>query len=278
MSNKIYIEIPKCCPICGGETEVVTENASEVLMCTNPNCLGKLLGRLKFFVSKPAMNIEGLSAAILEVLIDKGWVKNFMDIYRLYKHGLEWSLLDGFGDKSVNKILEAIQKSRNVKLENFICALSIDGVGRSASKTIADAFDGDFNAFYKAFQNHYNWTDLSDIGEKTSSNIDNYLAENEAEIVDLASEMRFIAYKRAVVKENPFSGKTLCVTGKLNHFTRDSINSKITDLGAKAASSVSKNTDYLITNEQSGSSKYKKAVELNVPIITEQEFLNLIGE
>lgn len=269
---------PKYCPICRHETKVVTENASEVLMCTNTNCLGKLLGRLKFFVSKPAMNIDGLSEAILEVLIEKGWIKNFMDIYRLYKHGLEWSLLDGFGDKSVNKILEAIQKSRDVKLENFICALSIDGVGKSASKTISDAFDGDFNAFYKAFKDHYNWADLSDIGEKTSANITKYLTENEAEIVDLASEMRFIANTKIQTTDNPFSGKTICVTGKLHSFTRDGINAKIAELGAKAAGSVSSKTDYLITNEASGSSKYKKAIELNIPIISEEEFIKMLGD
>jgi DNA ligase (NAD+) len=223
------------------------------------------------------MNIDGLSEAILEVLIDNGWVKNFKDIYRLYRHGLEWSLLDGFGDKSVNKILEAIQKSRDVKLENFICALSIDGVGKSGSKTIANAFGGDFNAFYEAFKNHYNWAELEDIGDKTASNITKYLTENESEIVDLASEMRFVVQIKVEAKENPFRDKTLCVTGKLNHFTRDSINEKIAELGAKSAGSVSKNTDYLITNEASSSSKYKKAVELNIPIITEQEFLNMIG-
>lgn len=273
------IEIPKYCPVCRHETEVVTENASEVLMCKNANCLGKLLGRLKFFVSKPAMNIEGLSEAILEVLIDKGWVKNFRDIYYLYQHGREWENLDGFGEKSVMNILDAIDRSRNVSLANFICSLSIDGVGKSASKTIAYAFNGDFSAFYQAFKNHYNWADLSDIGDKTSQNIANYLTENEAEIVDLASEMRFlIPTQKSVAKENSFSGKTLCVTGKLNTFTRDSINEKIAELGAKAAGSVSKNTDYLITNEQSGSSKYKKAVELNIPIITEAQFLEMIGE
>ena len=272
------IEIPKYCPVCGGLTEVVKENESEVLMCRNTNCAGKLLGRLKFFVSKPALNVDGLSEAILEVLIDKGWVKNFRDIYYLYQHGREWENLDGFGEKSVMNILDAIDKSRNVSLANFICALSIDGVGKSASKTLADAFDGDFNAFYKAFKNHYNWTDLSDIGDKTASNIAKYLAENEAEIVDLASEMKFVVQEKIGVKENPFNGKTLCVTGKLNHFTRDSINAKIAELGAKAASSVSKNTGYLITNEASGSSKYKKAVELHIPIITEAEFLSLIGE
>jgi DNA ligase (NAD+) len=274
------VKIPKYCPVCGGETEVVTENASEVLMCKNPNCLGKLLGKLKFFVSKPAMNIDGLSEATLEFLIDKGWVKSFKDLYEIEtKPGVvyEWKLTSGYGEKSVEKILDAIEKSRDVKLENFICALSIDGIGKSASKTLADAFDGDFNAFYQAFKNHYNWVELEDIGDKTASNITKYLTENEAEIVDLASEMKFIIQKKTEAKENPFSGKTVCVTGKLNSFTRDSINAKIAELGAKAAGSVSKNTDYLITNEQSGSSKYKKAVELNIPIITEDEFLNMIG-
>lgn len=274
------VEIPNKCPVCGGETEVVTENASEVLMCKNPNCLGKLLGRLKFFVSKPAMNIDGLSEATLEFLIDKGWVKSFRDLYELKTNPgvvYEWKLTSGYGEKSVDKILDAIEMSREVKLENFICALSIDGVGKSASKTISDAFNGDFNTLYKAFKNHYNWADLSDIGDKTASNIDSYLTENETEIVDLVSKMNFIVPIKVEVKENPFSGKTLCVTGKLNTFTRDSINAKIAELGAKASGSVSKNTDYLITNEASGSSKYKKAVELNVPIITEAEFLQMIG-
>lgn len=272
------IEIPKYCPVCGGETEVVTENASEVLMCKNTNCLGKLLGRLKFFVSKPAMNIDGLSEATLEKFIELGWVKSFEDIFTLKDHFTEMVKLDGFGETSVKKILDAIEKSRDIKLENFICALSIDGVGKSASKTISDAFGGDFNAFYYAFKDNYNWASLSDIGEKTSANITKYLAENESEIVNLAAEMKFIAQTMIATKDNPFSGKTVVVTGKLTHFTRDSINAKIAELGAKASGSVSKNTDYLITNEQSGSGKYKKAVELNIPIISESEFLAMIGE
>jgi DNA ligase (NAD+) len=212
------------------------------------------------------------------VLINKGWVKNFKDIYYLYRHGREWEQLDGFGERSVAKILDAIDVSRKVSLSNFICALSIDGIGKAASKTISDAFDGDFDAFYKAFKNNYNWASLQDIGDKTASNITKYLTENEAEIVSLASEMNFIKPTKTAVATNPFGGKTLCVTGKLNHFTRDSINEKITSLGAKAAGSVSSKTDYLITNEASGSSKYKKAQELNIPIITEEEFLNMIGD
>lgn len=270
---------PKYCPVCGGETEVVTENASEVLMCKNPNCLGKLLGRLKFFVSKPAMNIDGLSEATLEGLINVQWVSEFKDIYHLKEYRCLWAGFPGFGEKSVDKILDAIEKSRDVKLENFICALSIPNIGKSASKTIADYFNGDYEEFINAyFYWHFDWTTLDDFGRVMADSLNTYLHDNLEEINELASEMRFIKRENKEVAENPFMGKTLCVTGKLNHFTRDGINAKIAELGAKAASSVSKNTDYLITNEQSGSSKYKKAVELNVPIITEQEFLNMIGE
>lgn len=272
------IEIPKYCPVCGGETEVVKENDSEVLMCTNPQCSGKLLGKLKFFVSKPAVNIAGLSETTLEFLIDKGWVKSFIDIYHLTEHKNEWQKCDGFGVKSVDKILDAIEKSRDIKLENFITALSIDGVGKSAAKTISDYFNGDFYKFLEAFDNDFDWTILDDIGDKSAQNIEEYLVKNSMQIWELALEFEFILPKKVEMKENPFSGKTLCVTGKLNTFTRDSINAKITELGAKAAGSVSSKTDYLITNEQSGSSKYKKAVELNIPIITENEFLEMIGE
>jgi len=272
------ITYPKQCPVCGGKTEVVKENESEVLMCKNINCLGKLLGRLKFFVSKPAMDIEGLSEATLEKFIELGWLTKFVDIYYLDVNKADMIKLDGFGDKSVNKLLESIEKSRDVKLENFICALSIDGVGKSASKTIAEAFNGDFEQLLSAFKNGYNWSDLQDIGDKTCANITKYFIDNEAEIVDLASEMKFVVPTKTVTKQNPFSGKILCVTGKLTHFTRDSINTKIVELGAKTTGSVSKNTNYLITNEQSGSSKYKKAIELNIPIITENEFLMMIGD
>ena len=270
--------IPDACPCCGSKVEVRYTDNSKFLMCTNPNCSAKTLAKFTHFVSRNCMNIDGLSEKTLEALISSNFLHIYKDIYHLNEHRQSLTRLEGMGEKSVSTLLKSIEKSRDVKLENFITALGIDGVGKSASKTISDAFNGDFNAFYKAFKNHYNWVELEDIGEKTSVNIDSYLTENEAEIVDLASEMRFIVPQKVEVKENLFSGKTLCVTGKLFNFTRDSISAKIAELGAKAAGSVSKNTDYLITNEQSGSNKYKKAVELNVPIITEDEFLSMIGD
>ena len=271
------IEIPKYCPVCGGLTKVVKENESEVLMCTNLNCSGKLLGRLKFFVSKPAVNIDGLSEATLEFLITERWVKKFQDIYHLEEHRYEWEQFDGFGEKSVNKILNAIKESRHITCANFITALSIDGVGKSAAKTISDYFNGDFYEFIEAFDSNFDWTILDDIGDKTAQNINEYLTKNHIEIWELAQEFDFILPKKIETINNPFNGKNVAVTGKLTHFTRDTINAKLESLGAKPVSGVTSKTHFLINNDStSNSSKNKKANELNIPIITEDEFLSMI--
>lgn len=272
------LEIPKTCPCCGAETVIKHTDNSQVLMCTNPDCTAKKIAQFENFVSRKAMNIDGLSTATLELLISNGYLKNFIDIYALSKHYDKLINLPGFGPKSVQKLLQAIEKSRNVKLSNYIVALGIPGIGTSAAKTISDYFNGDYYAFEDAMHNKFDWTYLDDFGQKTSDNINQWWEDQPEAIYFLPTELEFEKVEKRVVEDNLFSGKTLCVTGKLNHFTRDSINEKIVALGAKAASSVSKKTDWLITNEASGSSKYKKAIELGVPVITEDEFLNMIGE
>jgi DNA ligase (NAD+) len=224
------------------------------------------------------MNIDGLSEKTLETLISHDFLHTYKDIYHLSEHRQALTRLEGMGEKSVSTLLKSIENSRDVKLENFLNALGIPDVGLSTSKTISDAFEGDFDKLLNAIDGKFNWSDLQDIGDKTAYNITKYFEENWIKVALLASEMHFSKRESKVIVENPFMGKTLCVTGKLNTFTRDSINAKITELGAKAASSVSKNCAYLITNEASGSSKYKKAVELNIPIITEAQFLEMIGE
>lgn len=267
---------PSRCPVCGGETVIVKENESEVLMCTNPNCSGKLLGRLKFFVSKPAMNIEGLSEATLETLINKGWIKSFKDIYYLYTHGREWEQLDGFGEKSVAKILDAIDISRKVKLENFICALSIDGIGTSASKTISNAFNGDFGAFYKALTTSFDWSILTDFGEITARNIADFGVKNADEVRELAKEMNFIVEEKKEVKENPMNGKKFCITGSFSQ-SRDVLKQKLEALGAIFVSGVSKNLDILFCGEKAGS-KLAKAQSLGVRVADENELINIIKD
>lgn len=268
--------IPDVCPCCGHKAEVKYTDNSKFLMCTNQNCSSKLLAKLVHFVSRNCMNVDGMSEATLEFLINKGWLHTFKDIYHLMDYKDKWERCEGFGKASVKKILDAIETSRNIKLENFIAALGIDGIGTSASKTISNAFNGSFDAFFYALITDFDWSSLTDFGAITARNIADFGANFADEVYSLAQEMQFVKRESKVVADNPFNGKTLCVTGKLNSFTRDSINAKISELGAKSAGSVSKNTDYLITNEASGSSKYKKAVELNIPIITEEEFLRMI--
>jgi DNA ligase (NAD+) len=272
------IVIPSVCPICGQQAVIKKENESEVLMCINPDCSAKKIARFTHFVSRKCMNIDGLSEKTLEVLLSHGFVRNFRDVYYLSNHYNQLICLDGFGKKSVENLLNSIEESRNVNLANFICALGIPTIGSSASKTIAEYCEYDIATFLKLlwesrWNTGFSWTELNDFGEVAAKNLDEYFDKNAKMLRELADEMNFIIPEKKVVTDNPFTGKTLCVTGKLNHFTRDSINEKITSLGAKAAGSVSKKTDYLITNESSGSSKYKKAIELGVPIITEEEFI-----
>lgn len=270
--------IPDKCPCCGHETTIKNTDNSQVLMCTNPDCAAKKVAKFTHFVSRKCLNIDGLSEATLEKFISLGYINDFKDIFHLSDHYDKLVELDGFGAKSVQKLLMSIEKSRDVKLESFIAALGIPNIGTSAAKTISKHFNGNYEDFFIAYENDFDWTVLEDFGVVMAQSLNEYLNTNYNDVLSLTGELKFVIDANTVVTENPFNGKTLCVTGKLNHFNRDSINEKITSLGAKASSSVSKKTDYLITNEQSGSSKYKKAVELGVPIITEDEFLNMIGE
>ena len=273
----VPIKIPNKCPVCGGATSIKQDNESEVLVCTNPDCIGKKLARFTHFVSRKCMNIDGLSERTLELLISNNLIRNFRDIYHLKEHVGKLCTLDGMGKKSVENLINSVEKSRDVKLENFIAALGIDGVGLSVAKTISDYFNGDFVEFNNAFWNKFDFTKLNDIGSTTAKSIDVYMENNSEDVYNLASEMHFLQHESKKIENNPFIGKNICVTGKLNNFTRDSINEKIASLGAKAVSSVSKTTDFLITNEASGSTKYKKAMDLNIPIISEEDFINMIG-
>ena len=266
---------PDRCPVCNGVTTVKKDNNSEVLICTNPNCSGKQLAKFINFVSKGRMSIDGLSEKTLETLISHGFVRNCKDIYYLSDHYNDLICLDGFGKKSIDKLLKSIEDSRNVKLENFIAALGIPEVGLSTAKAMASYCKNDIHKFISMGCGG-RWNMIDGIGTNTDARINIFMKDHLDEIIELAKEMEFAVEEKATVSNVALTGKNICVTGKLNNFTRDSINVAIESAGAKAVGSVSKNTDYLVTNEQSGSSKYKKAVELNIPIITEEEFLKML--
>lgn len=279
-NRDVYIEIPTRCPVCGGYTKIRQENASKVLVCTNPDCKGKLLGKLSHFVSKNAINIEGLSEQTLQKFIDLGYVKSFKDIMHLKDYSDKIKELDGFGERSVNKLLDYIEKSRNTTLDQFIYSLSIPNIGRSASKEIAKYFNNDFKEWYQAgVTQPFKYTLLDDFGEIMEKNIHIFAANNSDMIYELSKEFTF----EKVEESNnnvALSNKIFVITGSLTHYkNRNELVSVIEQLGGKVSGSVSAKTSYLINNDtQSNSSKNQKAKKLNVPIISEEDFIKMIGE
>lgn len=268
------------CPICHGKTELVTENNSTVLVCTNDNCKGKLLGKLTHFVSKNAMNIDGLSEQTLEKFIELGWLNSFEDIYYLKYHKDEMLELDGFGEKSVKKLLNSIEKSKEkATLDRFIYALSIPLIGRSASKTISKHFNGDVNRFYNdGLIGSFDWTKLDDFGAAMCESINCYAAKNSYMVECLYKIFSFEEVK-VVNGSNNLAGKVFVITGSLNHFAnRDEAKDKIEAAGGKVSGSVSAKTSYLVNNDtESTSGKNKKAKELGIPIISEEELIKMLN-
>lgn len=270
-------ELPNKCPNCGGNVEVHNENGSKTLHCINDNCPAKLLGKLVHFCSKNAINIEGMSEATLQFLIDKGWIKSFHDIYKLDYYRENWKEYDGFGDKSVDKLLDAIEDSRNTTLDRFIYSLSIPQIGRSASKDIAKFFNNNYEEF-KMYGTTINYTQIGGFGESMNNSLHKWLSENHIMMEELAKEFTFKKEKNNSSSVD-LSGKTFVITGSLIHYkNRDELVSIIESIGGKVSGSVSTKTSYLINNDtQSSSSKNQKAKQLNIPIISEQDFINMIS-
>lgn len=280
---KQFLKLPTVCPTCGNPLELrVSASGTKNLFCNNDNCKAKFINKLTHFVSKHAMNIEGVSEAIAEILYENGFVECFSDLYNLTQYKDELINLEGFGEKSYENLITAIEKSRNTTLERFIVAMGIPNIGRSAAKNIAKHLKGDIKAFIRETAMGFDYTTLEDFGVIANESIHNWLYYfDKEELVKITNALNFdvSSYQTTEVLDNPFKGKSIAVTGKLVNFTRDSINAKIESLGAKPASGVSAKTHYLINNDPtSSSSKNKKANELNIPIITEEEFLKMIGE
>ena len=281
VTDSIYIIPPSICPICGGRTKIVKDNESEVLMCTNPDCKGKLLCQLSHFVSKNAINIDGLSEQTLQKLMDLGWVRSFPDIYHLFDHKEEMYKLDGFGKKSVDKLLENIEKSRNIELQRFIYALSIPLIGRSASKDIARVCHNDITIFLGMIKSNDLYKLVKDIdgfGDAMYKSLCNYVKLHMSGIEALSEEFMFEKREDNNSKVD-LSGKIFAITGSLNHYkNRDELVGVIDLMGGKVSGSVSAKTSFLINNDtESSSSKNKKAKQLGIPIVSEQDFINMIS-
>ena len=278
-----YINIPDKCPICGQPTKIVKDNNSEVLVCTNDNCKGKLLGKLSHAVSRDALNVDGLSEATIEKFINLGWLNSIRDIYYLSANEKQLKSLDGFGNKSVDKLLASIEKSRKTSLERFIYSLSIPFLGKSASKMISEAVDRDFDIFIDemTIKGADYFRHLPGVGDSLINSLNNYWKNHYSDILQLANEFTFETPKLVLDEiPNTLQGKTFVVTGSVNHYkNRDELKADIVAHGGTVAGSVSSKTDYLINNDvNSISSKNQKAKLLNIPIISEEQFLNMLGE
>lgn len=282
--EKSFIHIPDKCPICGEPTKIIKENDSEVLWCTNPECKGKLLGKLTHAVSRNALNIDGLSEATIQKFISLGWLNSIQDIYYLTKYEKQMKTLDGFGSKSVSKLFDSIEKSRNTTFDRFIYALSIPLVGKTASKAIAEAEDYQFESFMRdmthpgaKFFSH-----IPGIGDSIINSLDEYFNRECSNVWELGKEFTFETPKKvslSIKSGKDLTGQTFVVTGSLKHFeNRDVLKEKIESLGGKVSGSISKKVTALINNDvNSTSSKNTKAKSLGVKIMSEDEFLEYIS-
>lgn len=273
-SEENHISLPEVCPVCGQPTAIKNNTDTKFLICSNPDCEGKFVNKAEHFAGKKGLDIKGISKATLEKLMDWGWLNTISDIFKLQEHRAEWIKKPGFGIKSVDNILNAIESSRQCDLDKFIAALGIPLIGSSASKALAKHF-GTWEAFIEAVNNGFKFYTLPDFGPEAHSAIMNF---NFEEAEDIYTKYLTINAVSASSGGGPLTGLTFVITGSVTHFkNRDELKAKIEGLGGKVTGSVSKNTNYLISNNTtSTSSKNMTAQKLGVPIISEEKFLEMI--
>ncbi len=268
------LEIPSVCPVCGGKTQIRREVDTEVLICTNPDCTAKKIKSFSHFVSRNAMNIEGLSEMTLEKFIGRGFIHNFADIYHLEDFRSQIEEMEGFGRRSYENLAASIMRSRKTTLSRVLYAVGIVGIGTANARLICDHYQNDLQAILGASADELG--EIEGIGPVLAASVSDFLRDekNREKLDALLAELEIEAPQG---NDTPqvLAGKTFVITGKVYKFeNRDALKDYIIKLGGKAAGSVSSNTDYLINNDvTSTSGKNKKAKQLGVPIISEDEFL-----
>ena len=268
------LEIPDTCPVCGGKAELRAVNEVQSLYCTNPDCDAKKIKSFTLFVSRDAMNIDGLSEATLEKFIGKGFLHQYQDMFHLDRHKSEIVEMEGFGERSYKKLIDGIEKARNVELPNLIYSLGIANIGLANAKVICKYFRYDIDVMRHAAVEEL--SEIDGIGEVIAKAFVDYFSDekNDEIFENLLKEVHIII-EEIDESEQTLDGKTFVVTGSLNHFgSRNELKDLIDKKGGKVAGSVSAKTVCLINNDaESNSSKNKKAKELSVPILTEEQFM-----
>lgn len=272
------LEIPNRCPVCGSKASIISNSDVKYLYCMNDFCKAKLIKRLSLFVSRNAMNIDGISDMILNKLITEKIVNNYKDLYHLDRHKDKIIAFEGFGEKSYNNMINSIEKSRHVKLANFIYALGIPDIGFSRAKLICNHFNNDFNKISNL--TYEELSNISGVGDVIAKEwIDTF--SNPDFIEELKELKEEIDIPKASTNSNKdLDGLTFVITGSLNKFTnRDTMIEFIEEHGGKVVTSISSKVNYLINNDiTSTSTKNNKAKELGINIIDEDKFLELIKE
>lgn len=274
------VQIPDRCPVCGGKTEIRRDNTAALLYCLNPDCPAKKVKSFELMTSRDALNIDGLSEMTLEKLIDEGFIKEYADLFRLERYRADIAALDGFGEKSAENLISAAKKASDTELYRFLYGLGIPGIGLAGSKAICRHFKNSLEAVLSASEEEL--LKIKDIGPVLAKNYADFFkdAENRRRAAELAEKLSFKAEAGAEDIEKIFDGMTFVITGDVEHFSnRRELQELIELLGGKASGSVSAKTTYLINNDiMSASSKNQKAKALNIPIITEEQFIALLPE
>ena len=272
------LEIPNICPVCGQEAKVLRENDVEALYCMNPDCVAKKIKAFTLFVSRDAMNIDGLSEATLEKFIAKGFIHNFGDIFEIGKYREEIVTMDGFGEKSFDNLISSIEKAKKTTLAKVIYSLGISNIGLSNAKVICRYFDDDLDKIRSAKEEEISMID--GIGPVIAGSLTKYFAkpENNQKVDHLLGYLHIVKEEKS--DNQILAGKNFVITGSLERFSnRGEAKNLIESLGGKVTGSVTGKTNYLINNDvNSNSSKNKKARELGIPILSEEDFLKLAEE
>lgn len=268
--------IPDKCPSCGHKTEVRKDGISEILYCNNPDCPAKQSKSLERFASKACMNIEGLSTKTIEDFIEAGYLKTFIDFYRLDRFKDEIIKRPGYGKTSYDNMIKSIEKSKEVDLYRLISAFGINNVSDRTAKDICKHFNNDFNIIRNADEDDF--MNINGIGMAAAAPLVQYFQNNKDEIDELLTYIKIKKDAPVKTSSSKLSGKTFMITGSLEHFkNRKDLEKMIEENGGKVGGSVNKDTSYLINNDiTSTSSKNQKAKQLGIPIISEQDFLNMI--
>lgn len=269
--------IPDKCPVCGREARIRKENDVETLYCMNPDCVAKKIKSFSLFTSRDAMNIDGLSEATLEKFIAMGFIHNFGDIFEIGKYKDQIVEMEGFGQKSFDNLMVSLEKAKETTLAKVIYSLGITGIGLANAKVICKYFDDDIEKIRYAEEEEI--SSIEGIGPVIAGSLADYFksAENNQKLDHLLSHLHLVHEETSA--EQVFAGKTFVITGSVEHFSnRSEAKEFIEARGGKVTGSVTKKTDYLINNDKtSASSKNKKAQELGIPILSEEDFLELVG-